>query len=673
MLIGKRINGRYKIIELIGGGGMSNVFLAHDMILGRDVAVKVLRYDAENEEEFHRRFQREALSATSLTHPNIVSIYDVGEDQDMHFIVMEYIKGKTLKQYINEFAPLTPARSVQIMKQLTSAISHAHENQIIHRDIKPQNILVDSDGNVKVTDFGIATSLSATSYTKTNAVIGTVHYLSPEQARGGAATYKSDIYALGIVLYELLTGELPFSGESAVSIALKHLQTETPSVRAVDATIPQSLENVLLKATAKNPTDRYGSVEEMENDLRTVLSPGRINEPKFKTSVDDDETKAMPIIKERLPITEIIDTKIINQHTTTTNQSERSETNRQPKKVEKNNQKKKDHSTGKDNQKKKKNRKKMWSIITASVVIVILLIILAIYLFSPKKVVIPDVANNEVDVAIELLEDLGFVVEEQVEKFSEEVEEGKAIGTDPKAGLTRVKGTKIDLIVSKGNEKVQMDDYIGKQIDQVNSILQNSDFKVEVEEFYSEFPAGQIIEQSPSVGEEVIPKDTTIYFKVSKGINYIKVSDLSGYNEVALKEYERSSGFNVEIEKQDFSEEVPAGEVISQKPAANESLEEGGTIRVVISKGPAEKQVKMYFKDVKIPYEPIQLGDEQRVRIFIEDKSHTMAQAVDEFTITEETTYRIQLEIMEGSTAAYRIERDSINIAEGSIPYETVE
>lgn len=278
MLIGKRINDRYKIIELIGGGGMSNVYLAHDMILNRDVAIKILRYDISNEEEFHRRFQREALSATSLAHPNIVSIYDVGEDGDMHYIVMEYIKGKTLKQYINEFSPLSPARSVQIMKQLTSAIAHAHENQIIHRDIKPQNILVDEDGNVKITDFGIATSLSATSYTKTNSVIGTVHYLSPEQARGGNATKKSDIYALGIVLYELLTGELPFSGESAVSIALKHLQTETPSVREFDASIPQSLENVVLKATAKNPIHRYSSVEEMEDDLQTVLSSNRVNE-----------------------------------------------------------------------------------------------------------------------------------------------------------------------------------------------------------------------------------------------------------------------------------------------------------------------------------------------------------------------------------------------------------
>lgn len=251
MLVGKRLSGRYKVLEWIGGGGMSNVYLAHDMILDRDVAIKVLRYSFSDEEELHRRFQREALSATSLTHPNIVSIYDVGEDADMHYLVMEYVEGKTLKQYIQEFAPLSPMKCVMIMEQLTSAIAHAHQNQIVHRDIKPQNILMDQEGNVKITDFGIAIALSATSFTQTNSVLGTVHYLSPEQARGGTATKKSDIYALGIVLYELLTGKLPFMGESAVAIALKHLQSETPSVRAIVPSIPQSLENVVFKATAK--------------------------------------------------------------------------------------------------------------------------------------------------------------------------------------------------------------------------------------------------------------------------------------------------------------------------------------------------------------------------------------------------------------------------------------
>ncbi|HWL13753.1 MAG TPA: Stk1 family PASTA domain-containing Ser/Thr kinase [Ureibacillus sp.] len=658
MIEGKRINDRYKILELIGGGGMSNVYLAHDMILNRDVAVKILRYDATNEEEFHRRFQREALSATSLTHSNIVSIYDVGEDQDMHYIVMEYIKGKTLKQYINEFSPLSPARSVQIMKQLTSAMAHAHENQIIHRDIKPQNILVDSEGNVKITDFGIATSLTATSYTKTNSVIGTVHYLSPEQARGGTATNQSDIYALGIVLYELLTGELPFSGESAVSIALKHLQTETPSIRALDASIPQSLENVVLKATAKNPLHRYLSVEEMEEDLQTVLSPERVNEKKFKPPVDDDETKAIPIIKEPLPIGEMANTKISNQATD---------------KVEKVELKKNKKTKEPKVAKKKKSRGKIWGIIIASILIVILAAFLLFNLLSPKQVEIPEVANLEVDEAIELLENAGFSIGEIREKHSEDVEEGLVIETNPKAGVRRVEGTDINIYTSLGNETVEMDDYTGKQIDQVASILENSEFaEVKVNNVSSDKPEGTIIEQEPAAGEEVVPADTVVTLTVSEVKSYGTVENLSGYNKASLESYEKRSGFKIDI-SEEYSDSVPAGEVIEQSPKANRSLELGGKIDVVISLGPKEKESKLYVKNIVIPYEPIQLGDEQQVRIFIQDKTHTMVEPFAEFTITEDTPYKIELEITEDQPAAYRIERDAMRIDEKTIPYNSVE
>src|SRR3954447_6460663 len=280
MMIGKRLSGRYKILDMIGGGGMANVYLAHDMILDRDVAVKMLRLDFANDEEFIRRFRREAQSATSLAHPNIVNIYDVGEENDLYFIVMEYVEGQTLKQYIQQNSPIQVEETIEIMEQLTSAISHAHQNHIVHRDIKPQNILVDRFSNVKITDFGIAMALSATSITQTNSVLGSVHYLSPEQARGGMANKKSDIYSLGIVMFELLTGRLPFSGESAVSIALKHLQSETPSPRRWNPAIPQSVENIILKATAKDSFHRYSSVEEMEQDINTALDPERLYEQK---------------------------------------------------------------------------------------------------------------------------------------------------------------------------------------------------------------------------------------------------------------------------------------------------------------------------------------------------------------------------------------------------------
>src|SRR5690625_1557385 len=285
---------------MIGGGGMANVYLGYDQILDRDVAIKVLRLEYANDEEFITRFHREAEAATSLAHPNIVNIYDVGEEEHILYMVMEYVEGLTLKEYIQQNSPIDIEETITIMKQITSAISHAHANNLIHRDIKPQNILINPKGQVKVTDFGIAVALSATSLTQTNSVLGSVHYLSPEQARGGYATKKSDIYSLGIVLFELLTGRLPFMGHSPVSIALKHLQTNTPSVRRFNESVPQSLENIVLKATAKDPFHRFEDVREMEEALRTALDPDKINEPKYEPPVESgEETKAIPIITDQ--------------------------------------------------------------------------------------------------------------------------------------------------------------------------------------------------------------------------------------------------------------------------------------------------------------------------------------------------------------------------------------
>ncbi|WP_332648070.1 Stk1 family PASTA domain-containing Ser/Thr kinase [Lysinibacillus sp. 54212] len=648
MFVGKRVSDRYKILELIGGGGMSHVYLAHDMILNRDVAIKILRYDFTNEAELHRRFQREALSATSLSHPNIVSVYDVGEDGDMHYIVMEYIKGKTLKQYIQEFSPLSPARSVHIMKQLTSAIAHAHENGIIHRDIKPQNILVDDDGNVKITDFGIATTLNATSYTQTNSVMGTVHYLSPEQARGGIATNKSDIYSLGIVLYELLTGELPFSGESAVSIALKHLQSETPSVRAFDATIPQSIENIVLKATAKDANHRYESVEDLEEDLASVLSPGRANELKYMPPLDDEATKAIPIIKENLPINDMMQTKMIN-------------------KVQEGSK----PETPKATPSLKKPKKKKWPIIVGTIIGLAVIIVIAIFALTPSKIEIPDVTNHTIEEATKMLEEAGFVVGKEEERHSEEIEEGNVIGTDPEAGKTRVEGSEINLIVSIGHEPVEMENYEGRDIDQVMTILENDEYEdIDIEYEYSDDEVGTIIAQYPAAGEEIIVKNTTITFTVSKGKNTVSVANLKGYNESALNEYERSSGFIIKEVSTEYSDTVPAGSVISQKPSAGTKLEEGSTIQVVISKGPKQKLVKFYKNTVVIPYEPEEPEEEQEVRIYISDKTNTMEKPIEVFSIMENTRYGIQLEVEEGKKASYRIERDGVIIEQKEIHYD---
>ena len=266
------INERYEVIKSIGEGGMANVYLAKDTILDRDVAVKVLRGDLSNDDKFIRRFEREALSVSKLSHPNIVEVYDVGEENEQHYIVMEYIDGKTLKQLLYKRKTLTTEEVIDIMTQLTDAIAHAHESYIIHRDIKPQNIMILDDGSIKVTDFGIAIAMNATQLTQTNSVMGSVHYIPPEQANGKSATVKSDIYSIGIMMYELLTGSVPFKGDNAVEIAIKHMKEKIPSIRKQNPAIYQSVENIVLKATAKNPRNRYENARDMCNDLKECLS-----------------------------------------------------------------------------------------------------------------------------------------------------------------------------------------------------------------------------------------------------------------------------------------------------------------------------------------------------------------------------------------------------------------
>lgn len=657
MLIGKRISGRYKLLEMIGGGGMSNVYLAHDMILDRDVAIKVLRYDFNNEEELRRRFQREALSATSLTHPNIVSIYDVGEDDDIHYIVMEYVKGETLKQYIQSNAPISPLKSVTIMKQLTSAIANAHNNHIIHRDIKPQNILLDEEGKVKITDFGIAMALSATSYTQTNSVLGTVHYLSPEQARGGTATNRTDVYALGIVLFELLTGQLPFSGESAISIALKHLQTETPSIRAIIPSIPQSLENVVLKATAKNPDDRYQSAEEMEADLATALSPERAGEEKFVVNKDDDATKVLPIIKEPVSFAEVSETKKIP---TTSAAKELKETKT-----------------------KKNKKKKLIGGIIAGIIIIALLIVFVFAVFlKPNKMEVPNVVNLELDKAVEQLEADGFKAGGPTLEFSEDVEEGFVIRTTPEAGKLRERGTEIMLFVSSGKESSKLSDYRGKNIDQVIALLQNQNLRSIVpKEVFSSEPVGTIVDQDPAAGTDIIPSETTLVFTVSKGPDLRTVNDLTGYNEKALSDYEKSSGFKIKITDKQNSDTVPKGNVISQLPLPNSKLGPGSTIEVVISDGPKPARSKLVVKTVTIPYEPTTDEDgvdeseqkEKIVRIYIQDKTRSLVEPAEEFVLREPVEKILKLEIIEGQKAAYRVMVDSTVIAEETIDYNDVD
>ncbi|EAE3596321.1 Stk1 family PASTA domain-containing Ser/Thr kinase [Listeria monocytogenes] len=653
MMIGKRLSDRYKILHAIGGGGMANVYLAHDIILDRDVAVKILRIDLADESNLIRRFQREAQSATSLVHPNIVSVYDVGEENDLHYIVMEHVDGMDLKQYIHENPPISYEKAVDIMLQIVSAVAIAHQHHIIHRDLKPQNILIDHDGVVKITDFGIAMALSETSITQTNSLLGSVHYLSPEQARGGMATQKSDIYSLGIVLYELLTGKVPFDGESAVSIAIKHLQADIPSAREQNPEIPQSLENIIIKATAKDPFLRYQNAEEMEKDLQTCLNKDRLNEPKYVFPTDDGDTKAIPIIATKDTM-QNLDKTIVPEGKVAAAEAVPEEK--------------------KGKKKKKMSKKKKITLIVFSVIAIFIIGILLLWLLgkSPDEVAVPDVSGKTEDQAVALLQKEGFVIGKTAEKNSDEIAEGKVINTDPEAGEMKEKGTKINLFVSIGSKKITMDDYTGRSYTDTKAILEQQGFKnISSEEAYSsEVGKGMIISQTPTQGTEVVAKSTDVKFVVSKGAEPITLKDLRGYTKTAVEDYASPLGLKVSS-KEENSSTVEKGQVISQSPSAGTAMNAGDTIEIVISAGPKEKQVKEVTKTFNIPYTP---SDEdnpqpQKVQIYIQDKDHSMTSAYREMSITQNTSVEITFQIEEGSSAGYKIISDDKVIDEGTVPY----
>ena len=482
---GQKISDRYQIIKSIGEGGMANVYLAYDTILDRNVAVKVLRGDLANDEKFVRRFQREALSASSLSNPNIVEVYDVGEDNGEYYIVMEYVEGKHLKALLKKRGKLTVPEVIDITLQITNGLSVAHDSYIIHRDIKPQNILILENGMIKITDFGIAVAMNATQLTQTNSVMGSVHYLPPEQASGKGATLQSDIYSIGILMYELLTGKLPFRGDNAVEIALKHLKEPMPSIRDEIPDIPQSVENIILKATAKNPKNRYSDAREMHEDLKTCLDESRANELKitFKYPENDyDDTKLLKTVKPE-------------------------------KKKEVSKEKSGEEVVAK---KTKANDSQNKLLITlASVFVGLVVVITTIFVLIPKitsskQTAIPDVTNYTVTEAIKALQDAGFVVsDEQREEANENVEEGRVSRTSPAIGSIRKEGTEVIIYRSLGDVKVTIEDYTGKNASEIKGKLEALKLQVIISkkdissDEAGDYKEGIIIEQSVAAGEKV--------------------------------------------------------------------------------------------------------------------------------------------------------------------------
>jgi len=644
----KRINDRYEIEYAIGGGGMADVYLAKDLILDRSVAVKMLKTQFSKDDDFIRRFRREAQSATSLSHPNVVNIYDVGEEEDLYYIVMEYVEGQTLKDYIQEHGKLTVHETVRILKQITSAVSHAHDNHIVHRDLKPHNILMSLDGTAKVTDFGIARAISEATITHTNSVLGSVHYLSPEQARGGQVTYKSDLYSLGVVTYEMLTGEVPFTGDTAVSVAIKHLQEPLPLLRDVVSDIPQSIENLVIKATAKDPALRYESAEEMINELSTILDPSRLNESPFVIPVpDDDMTKSVPIVGTKSEM----DTDQTMVHS---------------------NSKARDTTGDKKKSPPPKNKKrgaKFWvKISILAFFFLIGLIFVAFYLIPSwlhvDDVEIPDgLVGIHYDEAYEILTELNLEVEQDL-RVDEEIEEEHVISLSPTEGQFVKEGTIVKLIVSEGAEAVEMIDLIGETRVFAEQSLENyQDIEIQFEETL-DYTDDTVIEQSPNPGEMIHPRETVVILTVSERPTFIMNNLIEMSREEVRESISRQPLLDLEIENE-YHPTVEEGKVISQNPTRGTEIRERTTVNVVFSRGPEPVEEPVEEPEEEEPEEepisgnvPFTVtvpegaddGSSYKIRISVTDNENRTPRPVIDEEISEDKTYEIPMTVAPGDS-----------------------
>ena len=563
---GQKISDRYQIIKSIGEGGMANVYLAYDTILDRNVAVKVLRGDLSNDEKFVRRFQREAISASSLSHPNIVEVYDVGEDNGEYYIVMEYIEGKHLKNLLKKRGKLTLSEAVDIMLQITDGMAAAHDSYIIHRDIKPQNIMILENGLVKITDFGIAMAMNATQLTQTNSVMGSVHYLPPEQASGQGSTLQSDIYSMGIVMYELLTGELPFKGDNAVEIALKHLKEPIPDIREKLPNVPNSIYNIIKKATAKNPKNRYNDAREMHEDLLTCLDDTRANEPiiAFKYPENDtDDAKLAKMVKENKK--EVVE-----------------EAN--PKKEEVIAKK----ITGDDLKKQNKLLIILAFIFTGLVVGITALIVFIPLITGGKQIEVPDVTDMTVSDAIDTLQDAGFVVsDEQREVASSDIEEGRVVRTSPAVGSKRKDGTTVTLYVSIGDTQIEIEDYTGESYLEVKGRLETLGLFVlierqDVEETEAnEYEDGLIIDQSIEPGEKVSAGTNITLYIPNVVTNYPNFTDGS-YTVEAIQDFADTYELTLDIEYVKTNEYTP-GTIYYQSRPEGQRVVAGQTFKIRVA------------------------------------------------------------------------------------------
>ena len=640
-MIGHELGGRYEIIERVGSGGMALVYKAHDILLNRKVAVKVLRQQFVHDEEFVRRFRREAQSAASLSHSNIVSVYDVGQEDDTHYIVMEYVEGHNLNDIIKERAPLQAEEAIRIAAQICDALDHAHQNQIIHRDIKPHNILIGKNGRVKVTDFGIARAVTSSTITQTGSVVGSVHYFSPEHAKGVITGEKSDLYSLGIVLYQMVTARLPFLGESPISVALKHLQEDFEEPRAVNPLIPQSVENVIVRSMRKNPSERYASAREMLQDLETCLQPARLNEPKLSYTGDMDETRIMPAIRggsEPAPA--------LSASKGAPAAADESDTSRWI-----------DEPGG----------KRRW--VKPTITVVVTLIVIALLYWGVRTVLdildtdevdVPYVVGYQEDVARSMLAEKGLRVEEPV-TYEEraDVPAGQVI-EQTKANMLVKQGSFIELWVSSGPKLETMIDFKGVNYNEAVETLVNLGMTAEQitkDEVFDDEQPGKILAQSLAIGESFDPKTQRIAFTVSKGRETFDMPNLIGMTEQEARTALQKAGLKLGPDTgivQEPSYE-PEGKVLDQFPyKEGDPVAKESEVTITVSSGLPQDAVRYTFN---ILISPAVAGKSSSIQI-----KYTDARGSDidwgKRTINNTETFPVEVVLAPNTEAIVTVYRD---------------
>lgn len=549
-------NGRYKIIEKVGGGGMADVYKAEDQVLGRTVALKILHKQFASDEGFLERFRREAQAAAKLTHPNIVSIYDVGEEGGVHFIVMEFVHGMTLKKLIQKDAPMSTEKVVHVSMQIAKAMEFAHEHEIIHRDIKPQNVIITDNGEIKVTDFGIARAGATSTMTRTGAVMGTAHYISPEQAQGNIVGPTTDIYSLGVVMYEMATGELPFRGENPVSVALKHINDTPMPPRSVFGDIPISLEAVIIKSMAKNPNERYRSAEAVRDDLKRVIEglPVKMVGAAMPAAGDaSDMTRTMAAQNGR-------------------------------------------PSAAKGQRKPKK------ALIAAIIAVILILLLgagaLAYSLMSGPSIVVPDLKGKTLSQAQQTLDAVGLKLKVEKEVSNDKVAPGRVISQDPTAGEKMKKDGTVTVVMSKGLETVASPDLAGKTEAEATSALKKAGLMLgKVDSGFSDTVAeGQVMAQSPKAGARV-EKGGAVDITISGGAQQLKVPDVTNNTVDAATSILENAGFKVE-RFDDYNETIEKDHVTKQSPLAGDKAAKGSTVTITVSKG-SSKVTMINLKGMK--------------------------------------------------------------------------